>query len=115
MKQRIINYLLRNFARVIIPDDVISDVKDPKTGASSIYLGSQKITDAEVRSLVAEAKALESMRLWSIINETIRQRAFEKGWNSSTTMEQLNTAKTMYHVLDVQNSIVKIIRRKESP
>jgi hypothetical protein len=106
MKQRIKNYLLSHFVKVIVPQDVIRDVK------GVLYLGKEKVTDQELKVLQAEAKALKSMRLWSILNETPKQIALDRGWKESTTMEHLNTAKTMYSVLEFQESVVNIIRNK---
>lgn len=101
MKQRIINLLLRKVVRVVIPEDVLSVSKGGK-----VMVGGIELSKTEKMALQAEAKALESMRLWSIINETIKQMAYEKGWRDSTTMEHLNTAKTMYSVLETQKSVV---------
>lgn len=101
MKQRFINYVLRYIVKVVIPNDVIYESK------GKVFLGKDEITEQEKRSLNAEAKALESMRLWSILNETIKQLSYERGWRDSVNMEQLNTAKIMYHVLHTQQSIVK--------
>ena len=106
MKKRIINYLLSRVVRVLIPQDVIRDVK------GVLYLGKEKITDQELKVLQAEAKALKSMRLWSILNETAKQIVYDRGWKESTTMEHLNTAKTMYSILEFQQSVVDIIRNK---
>ncbi len=107
MKQRIINFFLRDVLKVVIPEDVIQNDKQ-----GNVYLGGNKITDQELRSLIAEAKALENMRIWSIMNETVKQLAYEKGWKNSTSLEHLNTAKTEYHVLDLQQSIIKTIKSK---
>ena len=60
----------------------------------------------------AEAKVFKSMRLWSILNETAKQIVYDRGWKESTTMEHLNTAKTMYSILEFQQSVVDIIRNK---
>ncbi len=106
MKQRIINWLLSNIVKVIIPDDIIRDVK------GTLYLGKEPITPQELNSLNSEVKALEKMRIWSIMNETIKQLAYEKGWKNSQTMDELNTAKTEYYVLEIQDSILKTIRSK---
>lgn len=106
MKQRIVNWLLRSVVKVIVPDDVIREDK------GVLYLGSKRITDQELKSLQAEVKALESMRLWSIMNETLKKVAFDKGWTNSKTMEELNTAKTIGYTLDFQRSIAKIIANK---
>jgi len=106
MKQRIINYLLSRVVRVLIPQDVIRDAK------GILYLGKEKITDQELKVLQAEAKALKSMRLWSILNETAKQIVYDRGWKESTTMEHLNTAKTMYSILEFQQSVVDIIKNR---
>lgn len=104
MKQRITNWLLKNVVKVILPSDVIQESQ------GRIYLGGVAITDEERRSLQAEAKALESMRLWSILNETIKQVCYERGWKNSKSIEELNIAKSMYSILDTQKSIVAKIR-----
>ncbi len=105
-KQKVINYLLSNVIKVTNQNDVIRE------HLGVLYLGENKIGDIELQNLVAEAKALESMRLWSIINETIKQSAYERGWKKSTTIAELNTAKTEFHVLETQNSIIRIIKSK---
>lgn len=104
MKQRIINYLLRTVVRIVVPEDVVRDER------GILYLGRDKITLDEIRVLKAEIKSLEGMRIWSIINESVKRKAFEKGWRDSTTMEHLNTAKTMYTTLDIQSSILNRIK-----
>lgn len=106
MKQRLINYFLGTIIRVVIPKDVIREVR------GVLYLGSERITDAELQSLQAEVKALEGMRIWSILNESVKKVAFEKGWRDSTTLEHLNTAKTMYATLELQSSIINKLRPK---
>jgi hypothetical protein len=100
MKQRIVNWLLKTVVRVVSPDDIIR-VSNGKT-----YLGGVLIDETELRSLQAEAKALKSMRIWSKMNESVKQLVYERGWRDSTTIEHLNTAKAMYSVLETQNSIV---------
>jgi hypothetical protein len=93
----------------VVIDDVITQSKTD----GKIYLGGKEITEQEKRTLVAEAKALEGLRLWSIINETIKKEAMDRGWNKSTSLEDLNTGKTIYYVLDLQRSIVEIIKKKD--
>lgn len=105
MKQYLINFLLKTVIKVVIPQDVIREIK------GSLYLGSQKITPTELQALQAEVKALKGMRIWSIVNESVKMLAFERGWRDSTTMEHLNTAKTMYTTLDLQTSILNKIEK----
>lgn len=105
MKQRLTNFFLRTVIKSVVPNDVIRDIK------GIMYLGDKSMTREEMLSLQAEAKALEGMRLWSIINESVKRIAFERGWRDSTTIEHLNTAKTMYNALDLQSSIIAKIKK----
>lgn len=104
MKQRLVNWLLKHVVRVVIPNDVIRESK------GKIFLGGIELDDTELRSLQAEAKAIENMRIWSIMNESIKQSAYERGWRDSTTIEHLNTAKTQVSVLETQASIIRVIK-----
>ena len=106
MMQRLKNYLYGHLLRVLIPQDVITDRK------GVLFLGDIPLEETELQSLQSEIKALDSMRIWSILNETVKEKAYEKGWVTSTTMEHLNTAKTMHYTLDLQKSIIDIIRNK---
>lgn len=103
MRQLIINKLLKNVVKVSRPNDVIRSDK------GVLYVGSAVITKQEIKTLQSEAKALKGMRLWSILNETLKQKIYEKGWVNSTSIEHLNIAKAEFAVLDTQESIIKII------
>jgi len=107
MIQKIKNYLYGHLLRVVIPQDVITDRK------GILFLGDIPLENTELQSLQSEIKALDKMRIWSIVNETVKEKAYEKGWLTSTTMEHLNTAKTMDYTLDLQKSIIDIIRNKK--
>jgi len=101
MRQYLINKLLSNVVRVITPQDI---VRVDKRGI--VYLGGKELTTDEKRSLQAESKALVNMRIWSIINESVKQLCYERGWRDSENIEHLNIAKAMYSVLDTQASIL---------
>lgn len=103
MKQRILNFLLHHFGLVTDEDVILQD-------KGNLILGGKPISQDEIKQLQAEIKALESMRLWKILNETLKYEAFVRGWKNSTKMEDLNAGKIIYHTLDVQNSIIKIIK-----
>lgn len=88
---------------MIVKEDLIKEIK------GKIYIGGSIIGEVEMRQLIAEAKALEGFRLWNIINETIKDDALQRGWNKSTSMNDLNAGKTIYYVLDLQNSIIRLL------
>ncbi len=107
MKQRLVNWLLKNLLNAIVLNDVLLVEK------GVIYLNKKPITDEELRQLISEAKAIESTRLWSILNETLKNDAVDRGWNKSTTLDQMNTGKTIFYTLDLQSQIIKLIRSRE--
>ncbi len=106
MKQALINWFFGKIISVTNPHDIIRKDK------GNIYLGGKIITKPEHDSLISEIKALEKMRVWSIINETVKQAAFERGWKNSKTIEELNCAKVEYRTLEVQQSIINVIKGK---
>jgi hypothetical protein len=90
---------------MVIPEDVISDSK------GVVYLGGNKISPLEIASLYEEIKALERMRVWSVMHETLRARAMDMAFNKSLSFDDLKTAKMMLYNLDVMQSIVTTIKK----
>lgn len=88
----------------IDPLEVITVTKD-----HDIFLGSSKITDIEMKNLQQEAKVLKNFRLWKVLQETVRQKAVEKGVVESTNWEQTLSAKMMLHNLGILKSIVEVL------
>jgi hypothetical protein len=107
MKNRLLNWLLRRTINPVIPQDII------KVDKGVIYIGGIKTEDTELRSLQAEAKAMENFAIWRIMNETLRAEAIDRGWNKSTTYDDLKTGKLMIYSLDVMESIINIIKRQK--
>lgn len=107
MKQKIINYLFHKLLNAVVLDDVI---KSDKRG---LFIGGKLVGNLELRQLVAEAKAMEGFRLWKIMSESIKQDALDRGWNKSTKIEDLNTGKTIFYVVDLQESIIRLLKNKD--
>ncbi len=107
MKQRLLNWLLKRTINAVVRDDIIRDVK------GTVTIGGKPVIEEELRQLIAECKALEGFNVWRIINETIKEDALDRGWNKSTSLEDLNTGKTIFYTLDLQESIIRLIRSKE--
>lgn len=107
MRQFIRNLLFKNLLGAVILDDII------KLEKGVVYIGGKPASENEIRQLLAEIKALETSRLWQILNETVKNDAVDRGWNKSTNLEHLNTAKTIFYALDLQSSIIKIIKTQD--
>ncbi len=74
-----------------------------------ILLGSEVITETELRNLQGEAKALKNMRIWLILQETVRQKAIEMGFVQAETWERTMSGKMMLHNLGILKSIVETL------
>lgn len=76
-----------------------------------LFLGTDQMTDAEIKNLKEEIKFIEKSRIWFILQETLRQKAVEKSVLNSTEWEHVLAGKMMIHSLGVFKSILNIIKR----
>lgn len=88
------------------PLDVLVVDKDRK-----MSLGGAPITDIELKNLQQEVKALKAFRLWGIFQETIKQKAIDRGFLESLDWEQTLSGKMMVHNLGILRSIVEVIEK----
>ncbi len=84
-----------------------------KEGA--IFLGGEKLTQADVQNLQQEIKSLKQFRIWRILQETLRHKAVEKAITQSENWEQVLSGKMMLHALGVMKSIVHVLEHKTFP
>ena len=94
----------------IDPLEVITVTKEHK-----IFLGNSEITEIEAKNLQQEAKVLKNFRIWKVLQETVRQKAVEKGVIESTDWEQTLSAKMMLHNLGILKSIVEVFVTYQPP
>lgn len=106
MKQRIINWLLRHYLNTVILSDIITIEK------GVIKLGGLTITQHELNQLQQEVKALEGMRLWSILTNSLRMIAQDKIFNKSLTFDDVIAGKLMLFNIDTQESIIRVIKSR---
>lgn len=107
MKQRVINYLLKHLLNSVSPDDIIA------TKNGMLCIGGAAATDDEIRSLSAEIKALEGFRIWRLMNETVRDDAMDRGFNKSTSFQDLLMCKMILYTLDIFDSIIKVVKNRD--
>lgn len=106
MKQRIINYLLRHYLNAIVVADIIT------TDKTKLKLNGKDITQAELRQLQAEIKALEGFRIWGIMKNSLKHIAQDKIFNKSLNFEDTMAGKMMLFNLGTQESIIRILKGK---
>lgn len=108
MKERLINYILRNLFNAVTIGEIVSN--HPKTGA--ILIEGKELTVSEIKQLQAEIKALEGFRVWTLMSQTTKYLAEDKIFNQSTNMEDIRYGKAMLYNLSLQHSILKAIKNK---
>lgn len=75
-----------------------------------LCLGGETVTDTELVNLKSEAELLEKMKLWQVLQETVRSHAISTGFNNSTSFEHLLTAKAMIVLLDWQREWTRAVK-----
>lgn len=85
--------------------EVFEVTKDRK-----LKLGGHILTDEEIANFKVDAATLSRLRLWSILQETLKQKALEKSVLHSTTWEEALAGKMLLHDISLRNSILEVIR-----
>ncbi len=86
---------------VVDPQDVLRVTPDKK-----ILLGGKEITEVDLENLQAEVKAFKHMRLFTLFDNTVRQKAIEMGFVESETWERTMSGKMMLFNLDMLKSLM---------
>lgn len=69
------------------------------------YLNQEPIKRDKARQLQREASVLKDTLLWSIFQETVRQKAIDQAMKASTAFEHVLPGKMMVYNLDIIESI----------
>lgn len=113
IKKILRNWLLNDLTCSIDQHQII-EVRD-NNGQVQVLLGQENLSLTELRNLKAEADSLQRMRIWSIMQETIKQKAIEKAVLQSTDFEQVLSGKLMLHNLGIQQSIIDLVKKLKDP
>lgn len=81
------------------------------TKEHKMLLGGELLTEVDLKNLQAEIKALKAFRIWSIFQQTLKQKAIQMGLVESETWERTMSAKMMLLNLDVMKSIVDVLEQ----
>jgi hypothetical protein len=104
IEQRALNmYSAKNW--LVNPNHVFS-----VTPNSNIpYINQEPITKDKAGQLKSEADLLDKFLLWSVLQETLKQKAINMAVMESTTFEQVMFGKAMIHNLGIMKAIVNNI------
>ena len=107
MKQRLINFLLRHLLNAVVVDDVVQVNERTK----EVFINGVIATTDELRSLSAEVKGLEKMRVWSLMTGTVKHIAKDKVFNKSLKFEDVMYGKSMLFCVETIESIASVFKK----
>jgi hypothetical protein len=76
----------------------------------TVWLGRDRLTDTDISSLKAEAKALSESRLWVILQSTVGELARQTMFEQSQTFNDMLSGKLMLYSLQKIAKIVSLIK-----
>lgn len=107
VKQRLITWLLRYLTCSVDPEMVVT--YDERTNL--VFVNGEQISHSEALSLKQEAKMLQSTRIWSLMQETLKHHARETMVTKSKTFEDMRSGKLMLYNLNIQQKIIAAVER----
>lgn len=99
-------WLLKNVLQVPAPENVIEVIND------HLFIKGQKMNHQQLLELRNQVKVIRRMRLWNIINETLKEKAKEMMTSKAQSFEDMRFGKMMIYTLETQNNILSIIERE---
>lgn len=87
----------------------LGDVFTRNKETGQIFLGGELITEAELANLRQEVSMLETMRVWSILQNTTTDIARLKMFEKAESFEDMRWGKALLYVRDLDNQICKFI------
>ena len=105
MIERLKTWLLMKLTCSVNPEMVVTyDARH-----NLVFVGGEQISHSEALSLKAEAKYLRKTRLWSLMQETLRDHAIQTITTKSMSWEDMKSGKLMLYNLGVQEKIVEAV------
>ncbi len=109
LKGRISNKLLSHLLGAITIDEIVT--QDAKTKV--ILVDKVPLSIDDLKQLNAEIKALEGSRIWKLLLHTTKNKAEERIFNQSVTIDDIHFGKAMLYNLSLQQSIIDVIKSKK--
>ncbi len=77
------------------------------------FLGGQKITEAQKRSLQEEAKSIERTLLWQVMTNTLGDIARKVMFEKSESFEDMRWGKAILYAVDLQKKIIEAVKESK--
>lgn len=106
MRQRILNWILRNYLKAVVFEDVI-------TTEGKLKLGGEPIEVGQRNSFRIEARTIQDMQLWRSLRETLKQKAHESMFSKSRSWEDMFFGKALLYNLDLIEKHIQFFAQDE--
>ena len=73
------------------------------------FIGTRKLDKSEIETVKSEAKVLEKMYLWKLLNDRKKKLAQDKIVNKAQGDEDLIACRMILYLLDVDESLIEKI------
>lgn len=107
MLERLKTWLLRKITCSVNPDMVLTY----NERMNLIFVNGEQISHSEALSLQAEAKFIQKTRLWSIMQETLKDHAQKTMITQSKSFEDMRSGKLMLYNLSVQKNLLDVAQK----
>lgn len=103
----------------ILNEKEVLTIEKTSTGViTRVLLGGKEVPIQLLKDLKFEAGKIESMKLWQVFQDTVKQQAYKAMFEKSETFDDLKSGKTMLYNLEVLKNIVDLLLKlqiKEKP
>jgi len=105
LRKKAVNFIVRNLFKGLTEEDILQTTKTN----GIIYKGS--VLDRESKELIAsQAKIIDDMFLWQILNDEMTFRAQEKMFSESESFEGMLFGKVMLYIIETQRNRIKHLK-----
>jgi hypothetical protein len=87
--------------------NAVSDADFLRIYGKNIYIGNQKLNDAQVKELTNGARTLIRMEVWNVMMNQLKIAARRKMYEKSTSYNDMYFGKAMLYNIDVMEEKVR--------
>ena len=77
--------------------------------AGELFIGGLQPTPQQVEEMTREIDVLKQLSVWHVLSETVKAQALDLGIRNAMDFDQLIVAKSMLHVVEIQESAIRAI------
>lgn len=80
-----------------------------------VYLGGKELTQSQKEQLHAEAGIFMQSSLWKVLQESLKEHAYQVMFEKSQTFDDMRTGKTMLYNLSIMRKMIDLLQNMKKP